>query len=370
MSKQKISILSGFCPERVAEIKKLIDASATTSVIGMPGLGISIFLKHLAAQSFGYSIYIDVFGLSNLSSIEFFKTILTNLGGKTNSSSEVDIVIQCKKILEILVQKNERVIIYLGGFDQLKKSFNQEFFHHLRSLRSVNPEKIIFIFGICRRIDSLVSERLVDTDLNMLSSIYYLKPYSNENLKYMLSVYGPKTEDDMQNLFNLSGGNFQLLQLLLRTERLNDPVQDPFIKLSLTNIYRTLTYQQKKILKKVSTQEVNEIIDEYLINVGLVKKDKSTYKIFSPLLEQFLKTESSIKLPIKEAKLLALLKDNIGEVISKDQIFNTIWGNEMDNPSDWALDALIYRLRRNPAFFAKGYVIESRKKQGYVLLKN
>jgi len=371
MNKNSKNTYLDFCSDRVLKIKDLIESSTTTSVIGIPGVGISVFLKHLSIQPFGYSIYVDVFGLPNLTSAELFKDILSKLGGETIAKDEAEIVTEYKRVLEKLVGKNEKVIIYFGGFDQLKKSFNQDFFHHLRSLRNINQKKVVFIFGICRRIDSLVSENLVDIDLNMLSSVYYLKPYEKKDLLYILSIYGPKSTDtDLEKILSLSGGHFQFLQLLLRSERLHDPLHDPFIKLSLRNIYQHLTYQQKKILKKVTSQNISEVKDDYLINVGLVQKLDDKYEIFSPLFEQFIKSQSSLKLPVKEARLLKILKDNIGETVHKDKIFNFVWESEIDNASDWALDALIYRLRRNPTFISKGYVIENHKKLGYSLLKN
>jgi DNA-directed RNA polymerase subunit F len=357
--------------KNVKEIKEIIDASTTTSVIGIPGVGISIFLKHLAAQPFGYSIYIDIFGLPGLTSKEFFKELLTKLGGESDTQNESEIVAECRLLLKRLTEKNEKVIIYFGGFDQLKKSFNQEFFHQLRSLRNINQKKVIFIFGICRRIDSLVSENLIDTDLNMLSSIYYLKPYTDEDIRYILSIYGPKTSnEELQKALALSGGHFQFLQLLLRSERLHDPLNDPFIKLSLRNIYQHLTYQQKKVLKKIALQKSANVEDDYLINVGLVKRVGDTYEIFSPLFEQFLNKQTSWKLPAKEARLFKILKQNAGKTVPKDKIFNHVWENDAEKASDWALDALIYRLRRHPAFIAKNYIIENHKKQGYSLLKN
>lgn len=370
MNNSKSNFSSSFCPERVAKIKALLESSTSLSIIGVPGAGISIFLKYLAEQPFGYSVYIDVFGLPNLTSSELFRTVLTQLGGNAELHEDGEIVTECKRMLEKLSQRHEKVIIYFGGFDQLKKSFHQEFFHHLRSLRSVDQKKIIFVFGICRRIESLVSKDLMDIDLNMLSSVYYLKPYSDEDLRAMLAVYGPQPTDTIDEYLKLSGGHFQLLQLLLRSERLHDPMNDPFIKLALSNIYQHLTYQQKKLMKKIALQEVSNVDDDYLINVGLIKKVGTSYKMFSPLFEEYLRSQTALKLPVKEARLLKLLKENIGNVVAKESIVSFVWKDEIEDASDWALDALIYRLRRNPAFIAKGYVIENHKKQGYALLKN
>lgn len=372
MNNKKDSFNSDLCLARIKEIKKLIDSSTTFSLISFPGVGISVFLKYLVTQPFGRFFYIDVFGLSNLTSSELFSVLLKKLGGKTKSKIEGDLVTACKKKLELLTQKKEKVIICFGGFDKLKKHFNQDFFHHLQTLRNISRQKIIFIFGICKRIDSLISENLMDNDLFMLSSAYYLKPYSKKDLIYLLSIYGPKVNLDnkeFQEILHLSGGHFQLLQLLLRSERIQNPVSDPFIKLSLKNIYQSLTYQQKKILLKVAIEGNYNRQDDYLIKVGLVKKINVKYQLFSPLLAEFVKNQASLKLPPKEHVLFQLLRKHSGEVVPKDKIFKEVWQNS-DNVTDWALDSLIFRLRRNPSFISNGYIIESYKKQGYILIKN
>ncbi|MBI2597455.1 winged helix-turn-helix domain-containing protein [Candidatus Daviesbacteria bacterium] len=59
----------------------------------------------------------------------------------------------------------------------------------------------------------------------------------------------------------------------------------------------------------------------------------------------------------------------MGNVVSKDEIFTEVWGEESENATDWALDALIYRLRKHPFLKAHGYIIESYKKVGYSLIQ-
>lgn len=359
--------------DEIEKAKKLIDLQTSFSVISFPGVGISLFLKQLVSQYSKNYFYIDVFGLPNLTNIELFGALLKRIGGKVVSKNENEIITSCKNRLEVLLETEEKIVICIGGFDQLKAQFNQEFFQKLRALRNINREKIIFIFGICKRIETLVSEKIMDTDLEMFSQALYLKPYSKKDLIYLLSIYGPKVdinEDEFEKIINLSGGQFQLLQLLLRLERLNDPLHDPFIKLSLQNIYQHLNYQQKKILQKVALEGLYNNHDEYLIRVGLVQKVGSKYQLFSSLFTEFVKTQHHQKLPTKEAKLFKLLKENLGEVVSRDLIFKKIWEDEFDNTTDWALDSLIYRLRRHTFFVTKGFIIESYKKQGYMLIKN
>lgn len=91
------------------------------------------------------------------------------------------------------------------------------------------------------------------------------------------------------------------------------------------------------------------------------------FELFTPLLAEYIKTNFPIKLPVKESKLFKLLRKNIGNIVSKDEIFTSVWG-ETSEATDWALDALIYRLRKHPFIKAQGYIIESHKKVGYTLI--
>ncbi len=75
------------------------------------------------------------------------------------------------------------------------------------------------------------------------------------------------------------------------------------------------------------------------------------------------------KLPVKEAKLFKLLRQNAGKVVSKDEIFSEVWPEGDNGATDWALDALIYRLRKHPFMQSHHYIIESHKKVGYTLIQ-
>lgn len=114
--------------------------------------------------------------------------------------------------------------------------------------------------------------------------------------------------------------------------------------------------------------------DEYLLGVGYIKTinyklSTINYSLFSPVLEEFIKTNLPKKLPVKERLLFKLLQNNMGKVVSKDEIFKTVWPDNEAGATDWALDALIYRLRKHPFMKAHGYLIESQKKVGYTLIQ-
>ena len=68
-----------------------------------------------------------------------------------------------------------------------------------------------------------------------------------------------------------------------------------------------------------------------------------------------------------EAKVLAGLTVKAGQICSRDEIAQSLWGNNWtEEYSDWMIDTLIYRLRHK---LAAGYEIKTLRNQGYVLQK-
>lgn len=96
---------------------------------------------------------------------------------------------------------------------------------------------------------------------------------------------------------------------------------------------------------------------------------KNGFKLFSPVFEEYIRLNLPVKLPPKEAKLFKLLRNNVGKVVTKYEIFQALWGSDSEKGSDWALDALVYRLRSHPFIKSHGYIIESQKKVGYSLIQ-
>lgn len=364
---------NSFSAQQVSDMAKHINSGTTTSILGIPGAGITLFMKHLSAQPLGTMVYLDVFSLPSFKADEFYKALLEKLGGIVPPQSSLnELVALCKKRLELLTAGDAKVVICIAGFDQLQPEFSASFFHYLRTLRGINPDKIVFVFGICRRLDTLIPEGLVDADLSLFSTVYYLRPYSLDDLDHLLKTYGPHTDlslNEVNRIKDLSGGHFQFLQLLLGSERRNDPVRDPFIQLAFKNIFTYLSTTQKAIVRKLAIDGSYSKTDEYLTKLGIIKQTSEGFELFSPLFSECVRILSAPKLPVKERRLLAVLKRNEGKLVTKREIFDAVWRND-EIGSEWALNALIYRLRKHPAFTSQNYTIESNKKLGYTLIKD
>lgn len=307
-----------FAKSATLEAKKLINSSTSFTVVGMPGMGISMLLRYLACNLPGCNvIHIDINELKKSSKEELLKV------------SEL-------KNLEKLVRKYSRVVIIFNRFDNLQP-FDKQFFGNLRSIRDIDKEKIVMVFSANKPLIKIAPEALSGGNLNMFSKSLFLE-YTNQDLEKLVELNSPSLlkHKNLRQLLKLAGGHYQLLQLLLKED------QDA-VTLQLKELYENMDYKERKFLQK------------------------HLETAFSPLFADYVKSVMRLRLPVKEAALFKLLRKKHGKLISKDEIFSELWQNETG--SDWALNALIYRLRKNLTFQASGYVIESNKKLGYCLIR-
>ncbi len=366
---QEAALGPNFARDKLKQFKALIDSNLSFVVISMPGVGVSYFLKYLATQNFAYFIHIDIYSLPTLTQHEFYKLFLTELGGKPGSKTDEQILVEIKKALKTIADKREKVVIIFSRFDQLKNQFDWNFLSNIQSLTTVSPGKIVFIFTSTKPLYEIAPEALSGGNLNFYSEELYFKPYSSDDLKALLTIEParrnlPKTA--LEKLLDLSGGHNQLLHILLSSQK-EQLLLDQFVKMQLKELTDYLDYHQRKTLQRIASGKTVSQVNEYLLGVGMVKKLK--LELFSPLLTDYIKTNLPIKLPVKESKLFKLLRKNIGQTVTKDAIFKEVWGENQEDATDWALDALIYRLRKHPFIKANNYIIESHKKVGYTLIQ-
>lgn len=360
-----------FAGENLKRVKTLIDQGYSFNTLAMPGVGVSYFLRYLATRDFAYFIHVDLYSLSNLSRQEFFKLLLHELGGKTKNQTEQEILIECQNILKELSTKQNKIVIIFNRFDQLKKEFDRAFFANIRSLRNISPNQIVMIFTSNKPLYEIAADSIIGANLNFYSKFIYFKPYIKDDLKDLLKIGpGSKKSKNIEQLIKISGGHAQLLNILVNSEKPENLLLDHFVRLQMKELLEYLNYHQKKQVQKIALGKKPGEIDDYLLGVGMVKKLNSGYELFTLLLTEYIRSNLPLRLPVKETKLFKLLRNNFGKVVSKEEIFESVWGENSHDATDWALDALIYRLRRNPAFSSHGYAIENHKKVGYILLQN
>ncbi len=350
---------------RLPEIQRLLHAHPTLSIMGMPGGGISILLKELARTNTGHSVYIDVFGLPALSSEDLFRNLATELGITKPCKDLADTIRACVDRLQELTRSSGRVVIYFAGFDQLADALDAQLLQGLQALTRNNSE-VRLVFGLCISLKKLIPDAYFDSGLRLFSNKYYIGGYSPAELRYWLGLYGPENWENTSDLdakLALSGGHLQLLLLLLGNRPEINDGQNESISLLFKNLYQLLLGPQRTIVRSLG-QGKKAANDEYLSGIGMVnRKDE----LFSPLFVTYLRAYYRPQLPAKERRLFLLLKKHLGQTVSKQVIMDTVWQDDI--VSDWALNALVYRLRKHPAFLSRNLVIENHKKLGYALVR-
>ena len=360
-----------FAKEKLADFKELIEDGKSFVILSMPGVGVSYFLRYLACQDWAYFIHVDLYSLPALTKHEFYKLLFHQLGGKGGTKSAEQLFSEAKQILSNLSKNQTKVVLIFSRFDQLKKEFDNQFFSNIQSLTSLTPGKIVLIFTSTKPLTELSTETLTGGNLNFFSESLYFKPYSEDDIRKLITLEPPRftPPEILDKLIKLSGGHNQLLQILRRSQKQQNLQLDQFVKLQVKGLIDYLDYHQRKTLQKIALGKKVEEVDEYLLGVGMVKKTDSKFVLFTPLLSEYIRLNIPVKLPVKEAKLFKLLRSKIGAIVTKDEIFATVWGEGDGGATDWALDALIYRLRKHPFTQSHGYIIESHKKVGYTLIQ-
>lgn len=362
-----------FVEDQIQPIEKIIQGSSSFTLSGMPGVGGSIFLRYLSLQTFAHFVYIDTYQLANITRLGYYQLLLQELGTTKIPNTEQTVLELCRKQLANLVKTNQRVVLILNRFDHLKNYFSNQLFGDLMSLHNVNTEKIVFIFTGNKPYIEILPNNITADKRNLFSKTVYLKPYTKPDLKQLLSISNNATihsQDFINQALDLCGGHYQLLQLFLKSERLEPPFIDHFVKYQLKEIYDYLNYHQKKQLKKIVLGKNTESIDPYLLGVGLIKETNGQHELFTPIFAEFIRHNTSSKMSAKELKLFRLLKSHLGKLVTSEQIFAEVWSNDPDSASDWALSSLLYRLRKHPSVTSQNLIIENYKKQGYIMFKD
>ncbi len=350
--------------------KRYIENSNSFTVVGMPGVGISSFIRFLATKDWGYSAHIDIYELYSLNSVEFFKLLSIKLGISFNEkANELGLIQACKEKLRLLSLENKRVIILFNRFDQLNKIFTKEFFNNVRSLWEVNKRKIVFIFSANLPLSMQAKDAIDAGNISFYETSLFLKPYGETDLYELYKLNSPNyllNPDTFYRAHILSGGHYQLCELIIKSNSFIEPLTNEFIQIQLKLIYDKLDLVSQKTLQKFILGK-KVIITPTLTNLGVIKREDDKPSFFSPVFEEYLKHVYTKRMSLREIQLFNLFQERIGKVVTKEEIFDYLWKDNLDHATDWALNALIYRIRKNPEFISKGMDLKSIKKVGYLL---
>jgi hypothetical protein len=226
----------------------------------------------------------------------------------------------------------------------------------------------------------------------------YIKPTRKEDTKMFFNAYKDRYDiklgEDLENeFFNLVDGHFQYLQLGLialheplvsiktKEELMEYLVNDERIRLQSEELWENLDKEEQNILLKIVNKE--EITKEdkkkgiYLWNTGFIAADRQKLKVFSPLLEYYIKErrreeskEIGAEFSKKELIFFEFLKNNKDVICEREKIIEEVWPEAEElGISDWAIDKLAGRVRSKLKLQDNNLEIQTIKTRGYKLVE-
>lgn len=352
-----------FCKVATSECLNLINNAISFNLVAMPGVGITYFAHFLETVSEDEFVFINTYEMPEFTKENFYKQLYVKLGGVIQPSKDPSL----DDIKELLVLKTKdsgrKLVIVINRLDRLERMLDQNFFDILRYFKDVDRSKIVMIFISSQLVINQYSSKIKDL-FNIISKTIYFKPYSGTDLRQVLAIDGSLATTEPA--IALCGGHHNLYNVLARCQSLDNPLSDSMVELLVKDILMSLPRKAQEELARVAKKGLKPS-DELLLGLGYVRQDKGHFKLFSPLMTEYIIQQSKTMLPQKEKQLFDLLKSQAGKPVTKTQIFDAIWKKQNGIASDWALNALVYRLRNHPAFDTKRYVIKSYKKLGYAL---
>lgn len=188
--------------------------------------------------------------------------------------------------------------------------------------------------------------------------------------------FGKGKKSFKKEVIKLSGGNPGLLKslfLFAKSGKLSKSLTDSQTAMRLNKILTDLTKKELSLLLNLALKN-NTNIDKTIFNnlkrFGYLNQKN---EIFSPLLKQYFPTfydEIGLVLSTSQKKVFLFLKIEAPHPVSRDQVAQVLWGGRWrEDYSDWAIDQMIYVLRKKLKKIASQWSLLTKKNFGYYLRK-
>jgi len=297
-----------------------------------------------------------------------------------------------------LNEKEKRVIFVTP---QTEKFLSETSMHVLRLFENLfNSYFPVFSFlHLCEvnvvheRNDAFVSEFP-----KLFQNIFYYALYNKSDTLLFLQYLEKKwnfiiSSEVKQNLVHECGGHLWMLKEATRQIKTGNMEyqHQPSMDLRVRTIYQYLHMDEQKALDKVvfnlndfSPAEIQDKIYLQKINI-LDQTNNCTISLLSEyvqnrqtsdnlLLEQGKISLNKVPLDIflsrKEYRILRLLLKERGNLVTRQQLAETIWQEHQEEYSDWAIDRLMARLRKRfQNLSLTPTILESVRGKGYILRK-
>lgn len=357
-----------------------------------------ILLKKLIGLKLDKYIFL-ILELSFHSDLNLFKEILTQtLRQKKIHLKNIESM-RVENVIDVLEKKGFKLVVFLFNLETLFESN----VIMLKKLQEIYRNHNISFIGFSRiNLTNNKFERIEKDVPSFFQNIILQKIHNKIDTHYFISylekLWSIKVPNKLRSeVIKNCGGYFWIVKQAVRhfRDNKNASFEEIFHHkniLQKTAIIwnRILPDEQKVIIKiknklDLSTKELNTL--DYLYEIGFIfKKDSGDNEFTAPLIHSVIEDYQEIKkllvktgfiyldgqlispgLSKQEETVLKLFISKPNQMISREEIGSVIWKNNPDNYSEWALDRLIFRLRRKlKSFGLSKNIIFTKKGYGYV----
>jgi len=223
----------------------------------------------------------------------------------------------------------------------------------------------------------------------LVENIYYQRLFSVEDSVAFLKSLEERWQFTFKNgieriLAENIGGHILLLEEAARIVRNNAEIsfKDVLANISLLRkagaVFRALSPQDQEQFESILFDKpISRPVSEYLLQTGLIVEKKIGLQYFNYMHHNLLSIFNPFDTPSQPLLKLSYIEHRVLEeferredVISREDVAKTIWGEQaLDKYSDWAIDQLIHRLREKLEAADMPYEIQTKKGEGFILLK-
>ncbi len=349
-----------FCNDLLVACEDAIDSRQSFNLVAIPGVGVTFFVKYLERRLSARFVYINPYEMHEFSKQAVYAQLAKKLGMDEPGSASVDDI---RRALLELSQSASSVVILFNRFDRVSGVVDERFYDVLRHLRDANRSKIVI--GFVTGVPLINDARLARSLMGLVTRTVYFSGYGDTDMQQILAGSGARAATDQE--LRLAGGHHVLLQVLMGCQDMENALSDPMVELVIKDMLASLPQNYRRHVERLALKGAGSD-DAFLLGTHFVSQEAERTILFTPLMEEYIRRSHHVKLPQKEQRLFDVLARHGGRVVNKQEIFDYVWREQNGIASEWALNALVYRLRRHPGFDARRYEIESHKKSGYVLI--
>ena len=308
-----------------------------------------------------------------------------------------------KKSLDFLsMEKKLTINLLFDRFDYIIPDLTPQFFNNLKILRNHAKYRFGSIFSATRPLEDVVDYILMDDFYDLIAgNIVYISLYDKSWIDFRASYIekaARKTLDPKrkEEIIRLTGGHAKLSKLsfesvITEEEEISNLeeylLKKPTIQKALSELWSGLLPSEQVAVKRnvsidEATKDFPHLVKTHLIGSGGIAIPlfisyvktmpiESTEKlVFNEEKNEIMLGAESVtdRLSPSEFKLMRYLIQNSEKLCSKDEIIDSVWGEQksQDGVTDQALDQIFYRLRKkiekdpsNPSYIhtvkGKGY---------------